>query len=98
MGSGLLVQLGDRERAIDWLSRAGIVAPDDPLIQFNIACNLSLLGEKARAIDLLEAAARDMTGPILDWLKNDTDLAPLRDHPRYKALIAREEARFARGR
>ena len=93
-GAGLLIQLGERARAKDWISRASIIAPDDPVIQFNVACSLAQLGEQERAIDLLEAVARNMTSAIVSWLKNDTELAPLCDHPRYKALIAREEARF----
>jgi len=91
-GAGLLIQLEEKERAKEWLSRTGIVAPDDPVIQFNIACSLALLDEKERAIDLLEVAADKMTSLILGWLKNDTDLETLRDHPRYEALVARMEA------
>jgi hypothetical protein len=29
------------------------------------------------------------------WTKNDSDLASLREHPRYRNLIARGEARLA---
>jgi adenylate cyclase len=97
-GAGLLIRLGDRARANEWLLRAQIVAPDDPVIQFNIACSLAQLGEAERSLDLLENVARNMTSAIINWLKDDTDLVSLRDHPRYKALIEREEARFARGR
>jgi adenylate cyclase len=87
--------MAETERAKEWLQCAGIFAPDDPVIQFNSACNLARLGEVEKSLDLLENAARNMSNAILGWLKDDTDLIPLRDHPRYKALIAREEARFA---
>jgi hypothetical protein len=32
---------------------------------------------------------------MVNWMKQDTDLVPLREHPRFKALIARGEARLA---
>ena len=32
---------------------------------------------------------------VVPWIKNDSDLAPLHSHPRYQALLAREEARLA---
>lgn len=95
-GGGALIYLGENERGKEWLLRAGIIAPEDPVIQFNIACNLARLGELERPLDLLENAARNMSGAILGWLKNDTDLVSLRDHPRFKALVAREEAAFGR--
>jgi adenylate cyclase len=94
-GAGLLIRLGDRARAKEWLLRTEIVAPDDPVVQFNVACSLAQLGEGERSLDVLESAARNMSSAIISWIKDDTDLVSLRDHPRYKALIAREEARFA---
>ena len=36
-----------------------------------------------------------MSTNFVNWLKNDSDLVPLHGHPRYEALIAREEARLA---
>jgi adenylate cyclase len=35
---------------------------------------------------------------VVPWIKNDSDLAPLHGHPRYQALVAREEARAAAAR
>jgi adenylate cyclase len=32
---------------------------------------------------------------MVKWIKQDTDLIPLHEHSRYKALIARGEARLA---
>jgi len=97
-GVGLLVHLGERERAREWISRTLIVEPDDVVIHFNLACSLAQMGEPDQALDLLESAARKMSGIIVDWIENDSDLAPLHGHPRYRALIAREEARAAAAR
>jgi hypothetical protein len=30
----------------------------------------------------------------LNWMKGDADLDPVRDHPRFKAMIAAAEARL----
>src|SRR5262245_55584521 len=86
-GVGLLVRLGQKERAREWISRTLIVEPDDVVIRFNLACSLAQMNEPEQALDLLESAAGKMAA-IVGWIKNDTDLAPLRGHPRYQALVA----------
>ena len=54
------------------------------------------MGEAERALDLLETAASKMSAlAVVNWIKNDSDLKPLHDHPRDRALIAREELRSA---
>jgi len=87
-GIGLLVQLGQTERAREWIARTLIVEPDDVVIRFNLACSLAQMGEAEQALDLLESSVSRMAA-ILDWIRNDTDLAPLHGHPRYQALLAR---------
>ncbi len=91
-GVGLLVLLGENERAKEWISRTLIVEPDDVVIRFNLACSLAQMNEPEQALDLLESSVSRMAA-IVDWIKNDTDLAALRGHPRYRALVARREAR-----
>jgi adenylate cyclase len=86
-GVGLLVQLGHTDRAREWISRTLIVEPDDVVIRFNLACSLAQMNEPEQALDLLESAAGKMSA-IVGWIKEDTDLAPLRGHPRYEALVA----------
>ncbi|RZA20516.1 MAG: hypothetical protein EOP93_05710 [Lysobacteraceae bacterium] len=46
------------------------------------------LGEKERAIDLLEQAVSLGWGDRA-WMENDSDLEPLRDEPRFQALLVR---------
>jgi adenylate cyclase len=95
-GAGLLVQLGDKKRAKEWISRTLIIEPDDAITHHNLACNLAQMGETDRALDLLESSARKMSAfAVVNWIKNDSDLAPLHGHPRYQALLAREGARQA---
>jgi adenylate cyclase len=95
-GIGALVRLGDKERAKEWISRTLIVEPDDAVTHHNLACSLAQLGEVERALDLLESAAPKLSAfAVVPWIKNDSDLAPLHGHPRYQALLEREEARQA---
>jgi len=62
--------------------------PDDPVVQYNLACSYSLTGnfnQAAAALDrAIDLGYRDFT-----WLGKDPDLANLREHPLYKAIRAR---------
>lgn len=87
LGATVLAYLGERERAIDWLSSALAVDPDDSNIQYNAACTYSLLGEADKSIDLLETWLSRVGTEMKLWFKNDSDLAPIRDHPRYGRLL-----------
>ena len=64
------------------------IDPDDVLTQYNVACIHSLLGNLDQAFDLLERlipnAGQEMKR---GWVQHDTDLDPLRSHPRYKKIL-----------
>ena len=64
-GIGVLVQLGDRERAKEWISRTLIVEPDDAVTHYNLACSLAQMGETDRALDLLEPSANKLSAQPL---------------------------------
>jgi TolB-like protein/tetratricopeptide (TPR) repeat protein len=90
LGAGSLVILGDIERAKRWLQRATEIAPEDSVVLYNVACNMAVLGETDKALDYLERAA-DQGAVSVAWMRNDEDLASLRDDARYKALLRRIE-------
>ena len=50
-----------------------------------------VLGERDRALDLLDRAVRNGRG-ALTWTENDEDLASLRGDPRFTAIIERIRA------
>jgi adenylate cyclase len=87
MGAVGLAFLGERERAKDWLARALAIDPDDNVARYNAACTYSVLGEFDRAIDLLETCLQHMGSDMKLWFKNDSDLDPIRSHPRYQKLL-----------
>ncbi|HSY85189.1 MAG TPA: tetratricopeptide repeat protein, partial [Verrucomicrobiae bacterium] len=94
-GAWALAYLGERKRAQEWARRAMAIDPDDPLDHYNLGCSLARMNKPDQALDLLEACASKMSPEWIDWVKQDSDLISLHDHPRYKALIARGEASLA---
>ena len=79
--------LGERDRAKEWLARALAIDPDDSIAKYNAACTYSLLGELDLAFDLLEIFLQKAAPVAKLWFKNDSDLDPIRAHPRYQKLL-----------
>lgn len=87
LACGSMIQLGMYKQAMEWAERALAVNPEDPMINYNVACCFAQAGEPDRAMDCLEKA-RGSGMVNAGWLKNDSDLFSLRDNPRFKALLA----------
>jgi len=88
LGASPLARLGEREHSKQWSEQAIALAPNDPVILYNAACNLAQLGEHARALDGLERSIEAGVA-VSDWIKHDPDFASLRDHPRFQAIVKR---------
>jgi len=88
LGGGCLLTLGERERGLEWGRRALAIDPSDPLILYNVACLFSQAGEPEPAVEALEKAM-DAGFGHRKWVEHDSDLDPLRDHPRFRELLAR---------
>ncbi len=96
MGIGALAFLGQAERAKEWAARAMLLDPENSNMRYNIACTLILdLGEIDAGLDLLEQALTKFGKDRLAHAKIDPDFESVRDHPRFKAMIAAAEARIA---
>ena len=87
LGALALAHLGDRDRAREWAARALAIDPDDLVAQYNVACAYSQLGDVDLAIDLLEKILPHRSPEQIQWFKNDSDLEPIRSHPRYQELL-----------
>jgi Flp pilus assembly protein TadD len=81
-----LAQSGNKEDAISEGSKALEVSPDDPMMLYNCACLHSQLGETQRAVELLHQAIARGSNLNLGWMRNDPDLASLRDNAEFIAL------------
>lgn len=86
LGAGCLSSLGDTGRAREWAKRAVAMEPDDSAVLYNVACVYALLGLADSAIDCLERSVTNGFGHW-EWIEHDSDLDPLRDHPRFKVLL-----------
>jgi adenylate cyclase len=91
-----LAALGEAERAKEWAERATLLDPDNVNMKYNFACAFVLdLHDHDAALDLLEHVFRNVRVEPMRWVKTDPDLDDLRDHPRFKAMLAAAEARLA---
>jgi len=90
LGAAGLVELGEMEMAQEWVAKAIEIDPDDALVLYNVACVYTQLGEYEKALDCLERSdTATSSSEALNWMENDPDLDPLRDHPRFQALISK---------
>src|SRR5437764_149879 len=88
LGAAALITLGDKDRAREWLARALATDPDDIWTQYNVACVYTALGDTDRAFDLLERILPHAGHELKHgWIKHDSDLDPLRTHPRYQRIL-----------
>jgi len=83
-----LCRTGDRSSGLRWAERALEIDPHDAGVRYNVACLYSLEEQPDRAIECLEEAIRAGFGHR-DWIEQDPDLDPLRNHPRFQELVNR---------
>jgi len=88
LGANSAMRLGDKDRSKLWCEQAMELAPNDPLVLYNAACNLALLGEGERALDGLERALEAGVA-VGEWIKHDPDFESLRSHPRFQTIVKR---------
>ncbi len=85
-GANALSQLGEREKSMEWAERALALEGEEPQVLYNVACVYALLNEADKAVDCLEKSITQGWGQR-EWMEHDPDLAPLREHPRFRALM-----------
>ena len=98
MGYGVaaLAALGEADRCRDWIRRALLIDPDNMNMRYNFACSLVFgLKNMNGALDLLGPFFEKASRFDIDHAKIDPDLEPLRETPRFQAMIAQAEARLA---
>ena len=86
MAANGLVALGERDRGRQFAERALAVRGEDPMLLYNLGCIFSMLGMVEKALDCLEKAARSGLTQK-GWYVHDSNLDPLRGHPRFEQLM-----------
>ena len=87
LGIAALLEIGEKDRAREWMARTLAIDPDDPLTQYNLACGYATLGDIDAAFDLLERSLPRAGPEIRQWIKHDSTFDPLRSHPRYHKVV-----------
>ncbi|UCH85265.1 MAG: protein kinase [Candidatus Latescibacterota bacterium] len=88
LGAHALLELDERDKAIEWNEHAMKLAPYDPATLYNSACLFAVMGETDKTFESL-AKAIDCGFSHRDWLENDPDFERIREDPRYKTLLAK---------
>jgi non-specific serine/threonine protein kinase len=84
--SATLIELGFHEEGLKWADKSYEADPHDPYIVYGVACSYSRVGQVEAAVDYFEKSVA-CGFAHKDWVEHDGDLDPLRDHPRFKAIL-----------
>lgn len=88
MGANALVAIGLKEQGLAWARIAIAQDPDEPMLLYNVGCIYSMAGEGEEAIEALERSVdRGLTQR--GWFQHDSNLDPVREHPRFRKLLER---------
>jgi adenylate cyclase len=90
VSAGAFAILGDLDRANERIQRAMVVDPDNINMPYNFACVLaSWIGDIDAALDMLESMIDRQSRSLMLTMLADPDMDPLRDHPRFKVMVAK---------
>jgi Flp pilus assembly protein TadD len=85
LGATTLARMGDRDKTLEYIRRSLAIDPDDSGMLYNIACSYALIGMTDEALASLETAV-DRGFGHKEWLEHDSDLASIRNTPRFQAI------------
>ena len=89
-----LAGLGQADRARSWTARALLFDPDNARLHYNLACAMARLRDADTAVELIEPWIDQVSRGWLLWMQSDNSLDPIREHPRFVALMARGARRL----
>ena len=85
LGAIALIDLGERNRGLEWTRRALELDSQDPNVLYNAACAFSIAGDLEEAINCLEKSLPFCADR--KWLDYDSYLDPLRSLPGFQELL-----------
>ena len=86
----LLSRQGDHESALQLDRRLVEFHPNDPLVQYNVACSLAMTGQIREAIQVLTRTI-ELGYNDFAHIEADSDLDQLRDQPSFQELLRRHD-------
>lgn len=86
LGAGSLIRSGEHEEALQWLEKAISIDPNETAVLYNAACIYSKLGMEDDALDYFERTIASGYASR-EWIEYDSDLDPIRDHPRFQTAL-----------
>jgi TolB-like protein/Flp pilus assembly protein TadD len=91
LGATAFLELGERDRGLEWARRAVEMDPHNPLLLYNTSCFFSIAGEPEDAIGYFRKAIAGLVGDatIKEWARTDPHLDPIRNDPRFDEILAR---------
>jgi adenylate cyclase len=90
-----LAGLGQAERAREWTKRALLFDPVNARLHYNLGCAMAKLEDADTAVDLIDPWIDKVSHGWLMWMRTDNSLDPIREHPRFVAMMARGARRLA---
>jgi len=88
--------LGDEARARELMDRAMLLDPNNANMRYNFVCATIRFNDLDRALDMLEPLLGELISQsLLNWSKSDPAFDPIRNHPRFVAMMERAEGRLA---
>jgi adenylate cyclase len=90
-----LAGLGQADRAREWTRRALLFDPDNSRLHYNLACAMAQLKDADASVDLIEPWIDKISQGWVLWMQSDNSLDPIRQHPRFMALMERGARRLA---
>ena len=96
-GAAALAVLGEKDRAREWIDRALLLAPDDIMMRYNLACALiGDLKDTDRALEVMTPYFERVVSPTqLKHVDADPDVDPVREDPRFQAMLNGAKRRLA---
>ena len=89
VSAAALTILGDLDKAKERIQRAMVVDPDNINMPYNFACMLATwVGDLDAALDMLEPMMPRQSRSLMLTMLADPDMDPLREHPRFKRMVA----------
>jgi len=86
LGAGVLIRMGEKQRAMEWVRRLAATERDEPYLLYGIACLYALTEKVEESIYYLKKAV-EAGYAHRQYLEKDSDFDPIREHPDYLNII-----------